>query len=89
MHIFQGICLRSDLFRKRVGLPTMAEMKEMSAKIAEVAKPGAPVSPSLVALDIPVDPVTGKPVLLKDDPRVLRRRASVPPPGSPPSRVRY
>ena len=63
----------------------MAEMKEMSAKIAEVTKPGAPVSPSLVALDIPIDPVTGKPVLLKEDPR---KPKAAPPPGMPPGRAR-
>ena len=57
----------------------------MGAKIAEVAKPGKPVSPSMVALDIPIDPVTGRTMLLKSDPR---RRAHAPPPGSPPASTR-
>ncbi|GAX78871.1 hypothetical protein CEUSTIGMA_g6310.t1 [Chlamydomonas eustigma] len=79
--VAQGICLRSDTFRKGVGLPTMAEMREMSAKIAEVAKPSDPLSIS-AALDVPMNPVTGKPVTLTEDPK---RRVSrpPPPPGTP------
>ena len=58
----------------------MAEMREMGAKIAEVAKPGVPLSPSLATLDIPVNPVTGKPVLLKTNPKLKK---APPPPGNP------
>jgi hypothetical protein len=59
----------------------MAELREMSAKVAEVAKPSDPLSASAV-LEVPVSPVTGKPVLLTEDPkkRVSRRP---PPPGTP------
>ncbi|KAG1669890.1 hypothetical protein FOA52_002416 [Chlamydomonas sp. UWO 241] len=91
--VLQGGLLRHDGFRRGVGLPTMAAMREMGAKVAEATKPADPQAAAaaaggggLTGLTIPIDPATGKPVLLKEDPLKKLRAAAAPPPGTRPRR---
>ena len=86
--VLQGIALRNPSFRRKVGLPSLLEVSEMSKKVAEASAPKQVQDATALANSI-LEGVAkdhqGRPILLEEDP--LKRKwkqisgSAPPPPG--------
>jgi len=84
--VVQGIAMRQAAVRQMCGLPSMEEMRKMNQEVAAANQRSQPVSPApgAIPMNVPVDPISGQPQLLKNPPRPVKKpgHRAPPPPGT-------